>query len=171
MFDEPKTFEPKKSAQSVFLSSGLAKDISATDDAGSDEDSRPAFGYVRGLNDRALALQLRYRNGNSDWFSYSLLASWRYNPSVGLLLKFAGDIITLVLIRGSNLDATVSKNSVKLLQGLQHHRITWVREMDEDELRESGPGAPKIDGIQVAEFETNTEALAWLKKVTPVFVR
>jgi len=63
-----------------------------------------AFGFLRGLRERALAIEFRFKNGNSDGYSYSLLASWRHNPSVGLLLKFTGgDVITLVLIRGSTL--------------------------------------------------------------------
>src|SRR5580700_4866811 len=74
-------------------------------DSDNDEESCPAFGYVRGLDKRALSVEFRFRNGNSDWLSYGLLGAWQFNPSVGLLLKFAGgDVLTYVLIRGSNLD-------------------------------------------------------------------
>src|SRR5689334_16966173 len=55
-----------------------------------------------------------------------------YNPSVGLVLKFTGDAVTLVLIRGSNLDMHVN-GAVNLTEwGLQQHRIVWVKEMDDD---------------------------------------
>ena len=84
---------------------------------------------------------MRFRNGNSEWFPYSLLGPWRYNPSAGLLLKFTGDLVTLVLIRGSNLDAPVNQDAINLTnRGLQRHRITWIREMDEEELRRVGEG-------------------------------
>src|SRR5438132_569848 len=66
--------------------------------------SCPAYSYLRGLHERALAVEFRFKTGDREFFSYSLLGSWRYNPSVGLLLKFAGDTVTLVLLRGSNLD-------------------------------------------------------------------
>jgi hypothetical protein len=57
-----------------------------------------------------LAIEFRYRDGNSDFYRYSWLGPWRFNPSVGLLLKFTGDVVTLVLIRGSNLDALVNQS-------------------------------------------------------------
>ena len=72
----------------------------------SEEGSCPAFGFLRGLDARALAVEFRSRTGNSDWFAYSCLVCWRFNRSAGLLLKFiTGDGVNLVLIQGSNLDA------------------------------------------------------------------
>ncbi len=137
-----------------------------------EEESCLAFGFLRGIRDRALAIQLRFRDGNSDWFEYSHLSSWRHNPSVGLLLRFTGDVVTLVLISGSNLDGLVSPHAINLTdRGLQRHRITWVREMDEDELRKAGEGQPTIDKIEVAEFENGEEITEWLKKHAPLFVR
>jgi hypothetical protein len=137
-----------------------------------DEESCPAFGFLRGVNERSLAVEMRFRGGDREWFPYSLLASWRYNPSAGLLLKFTGDVVTLVLIRGSNLDAPVNQGAMNLTdRGLQRHRITWVREMDEDELRTVGKGGPTIDCIDVAEFESQEQLTEWLKKHAPVFVR
>src|SRR5271169_4101254 len=114
------------------------KEKPAAEEAG-EEGYCPAFGYLRGIRDRALAVELRLKNGNTEWFSYSLLASWRHDPSVGLLLKFTGDLVTLVLIRGSNLDAVVKDGVVNLTdRGFQRHRILWVREMDAQELRQVG---------------------------------
>jgi hypothetical protein len=56
-------------------------------------------------------------------------------------------------------------------RGLQRHRITWVREMGEEELQRAGRGEPTIDRIEVAEFESHEELTAWLKKAAPVFLR
>ena len=72
-----------------------------------DEGSCPAFGFLRGLRDRALAVEFRFRVGNTLALPYTWLGPVRFDPSVGLLLRFAGDVVTLVLIRGSNLDALV----------------------------------------------------------------
>jgi len=137
-----------------------------------EEQSCPAFGFLRGLSTRALAVEFRFRDGNSDWFSYSHLESWRHNPSVGLLLKFTGEVVTLVLIRGSNLGALVTHTQVNLTdQGFQRHRILWVREMDKDELRKTPPGQPTIDRIEVAEFDSQEELKEWMKKNAPAFLR
>jgi hypothetical protein len=131
-----------------------------------------AFGYLRGMHERALGLELRLRNGNREWLPYGLLASCRFDPSVGLLLKFTGDVVTLVLVRGSNLDLPVHEGAVDLIErGLGRHRVTFIREMGEDELRKTGEKEPTIDSIEVAEFETREEMQAWLARTAPEFVR
>ena len=129
------------------------------------EGACPAFGFLRGMDARALAVEFRLRTGDSEWFSYSCLVSWRHNPSAGLLLKFTtGDGVSLVLIHGSNLDAPAGQAQVNLTdRGLQRHRIVFVREMDEAELRRSRGGEPTIDRIDIAEFETAEEQREWLK--------
>jgi hypothetical protein len=132
----------------------------------------PAFGYLRGLDVRAVGVEFRFRDGNSEWHPYSHLASCRHNPSVGLLLKFTSDVTTLVLIRGSNLDALVGDQSINLTdRGFQRHRVLWVREMDEDEIRQVGKAGPTIDRFDVGEFETSAETREWLRKEAPVFLR
>jgi len=94
------------------------------------------------------------------------------NPSVGVLEFVGSDLTTYVLIPGRNLDAMLSDREINLTdQGLQRHRITFVREMDEDELRKAGKGEPTIDRIDAAEFESNEEAQSWLQKIAPVFKR
>jgi hypothetical protein len=90
---------------------------------------------------------------------------------VGLLLKFTGDVVTLVLVRGSNLDAAFSRSSVSLLRGLAQHRITVIREMDKEELLKAGNGESSIDQIEVAEFESNEKLQEWLGKKAPSFLR
>jgi hypothetical protein len=88
-----------------------------------------------------------------------------------LLLKFGGDNVTLVLIRGSNLDAVVN-DSVNLTdRGFQRHRVLAVREMDEDALAKAGKGEPTIDRIDIGEFDSAEEQRVWLQKLAPAFVR
>ncbi len=137
----------------------------------SEEGSCPAFGFLRGLDARALSVEFRSRTGNSDWFAYSCLVWWQFNPSAGLLLKFAtGDGVSLVLIQGSNLDAPVGGAPVNLTnRGLQWHRILWVREMDEDELRRAGEGEPTVDRIDVAAFVTQEKLREWVNRMAPAF--
>jgi hypothetical protein len=122
-----------------------------------------AFGYLRGIRERADAIEFRLRNGNSVWFPYGWLGTWRYDPSEGLLLKFSGDLVYLVLIRGSNLDRPLSDSTINLTSaGLQRHRVLWVKEMSEEEVRQAGEAVPTVDSIRVAEFESHASLKEWL---------
>lgn len=131
-----------------------------------------AFGYLRGIRDEGASLELRFRDGNSTWFPYGWLGPWRYNPSEGLLLKFSGDLVYLVLIRGSNLDKPLNDGAINLTTGgLQRRRVLWVREMSEEEIRQVGDSGPTIDSILVAEFESQADLKEWLKEMAPAFAR
>jgi hypothetical protein len=114
-----------------------------------------AFGFLRGIRDLPGALELRFRDGNSTWFPYGWLGPWQYNPSEGLLLKFSGDLVYLVLTTG----------------GLQRHRVVWIREMSEEDIRQVGESGPTIDRIEVAEFESQDALREWLGKNAPAFLR
>jgi hypothetical protein len=135
------------------------------------EASCGAFGYLRGLRDASAAVEFRFRDGNSTWFNYGLLSTWQYNPSEGLLLKFSGDLVYLVLIRGSNLDKPLSEGAINLTHaGLQRHRVLWVREMSKEEIRQVGEKGPTIDSIELAEFESHDALKEWLKNKAPGFL-
>jgi hypothetical protein len=135
------------------------------------EASCGAFGYLRGLRDQSASVEFRFRDGNSMWFPYAWLGTWQYNPSEGLLLKFSGDLVYLVLIRGSNLDRPLNEGAINLTHaGLQRHRVLWVREMSPEEIRQVGGKGPTIDSIEVGQFETNAELKEWLNKHGPGFI-
>jgi hypothetical protein len=136
-----------------------------------DGDACRAFGYRRGLTDMALTVQFRLRSGDSETYAYGCLVSVRFNPSVGLLLKFSADVTTLALIRGSNLDMPVNGVVNLTDSGFPRHRIDWVREMDQDELQKAGEGEPTIDGIDIADFQTAEEQREWLRRWAPAFLR
>ena len=122
-----------------------------------------AFGYLRGLRERADAIEFRFRNGNSVWFPYGWLGMWKFDPSEGLLLKFTGDVVYLVLIRGSNLDRPLADSTINLTNaGLQRHRVLWVKELTEDELRQVGEHAPTIDSIEIGECDSQDDVKEWL---------
>jgi len=136
------------------------------------EASCGAFGYLRGIADRATSVEFRFRDGNSAWFPYGWMGPWRYNPSEGLLLKFSGDLVYLVLIRGSNLDMPLNEGTLNLTTGgLQRHRVMWIREMTEADIKQVGETGPTIDSIEVAEFESQAALKEWLSEHAPAFVR
>lgn len=131
-----------------------------------------AFGYLRGIRERADAVEFRFRDGNSVWFPYNWLGTWHFNPSEGLLLKFTGDLVYLVLIRGSNLDRPLGDANIDLARaGLQRHRVLWVREMSEEDIRQVGDDGPTIDSIEVAEFESHEALKEWLATRASGFVQ
>jgi hypothetical protein len=136
-----------------------------------DEGACRAFGYRRGLTDTALSVQFRLKNGDTETYSYGCLVSVRFNPSVGILLKFSADVVTLVLIRGSNLDMPVGGVVNLTDSGFPRHRIDWIREMDEDEIRKAGEGEPTIDGIDIADLQSAEEQQEWLKRWAQAFLR
>jgi hypothetical protein len=142
--------------------------MAETEDA---EASCGAFGYLRGIADRATSVEFRFRDGNSAWFPYGWLGPWRYNPSEGLLLKFSGDLVYLVLIRGSNLDLPLKEGAINLTSGgLQRHRVVWIREMTEADIKQVGEKGPTIDSIEVAEFESHAGVKEWLSQHASAFL-
>ena len=154
---------------------GLTGRPSATadkDSKDSGEECCPAFGFLRGLRDWAPMIEFRFRDGNSIWFPYGWLGPWKYNPSEGLLLKFSGDQIYVVLLRGSNLDKPLNEGAINLTTGgLQRNRIVWIREMSQEDIQKVADSAPTIDSIQVAEFESQAALKEWLTQNAPAFVR
>src|SRR4029077_6633270 len=118
------------------------------------------------------AVEFRFRDGNSAWFPYGWLGPWRFNPSEGLLLKFSGALVYLFLIRGSNRDRPLNEGAINRTHaGLQRHRVLWVREMSDEEIRKVGESGPTIDSIEIAEFESHDALKHWLKEKAPAFLR
>src|ERR1700676_3631013 len=106
------------------------------------EGSCKAFGYLRG-RDSVTSVEFRFLDGNSTWFPYGWMGNWQYNPSEGLMLKFSGDLVYLVLIKGSNLDMPLDEGTLNLTTGgLQRHRVMWIREMTEEDIRRVGETGP-----------------------------
>lgn len=122
-----------------------------------EEGTCSAFGYVRGLNSRCLMVEFRKRNGNRMALPYSWLGLTTLDPSQGITLKFAGDTVYRVTIEGSNLGQAVEPSVNLYEKGLLRHRITWIREMDPEELKRIGGKAPTIDRIRIEEFRPGGE--------------
>ncbi len=93
------------------------------------EDAEPddlgTFGWLRGVKERALMLELQRSDGNILAIGYSWLERAEFNPSSGITLHAAGRQVHL---RGRNLNAEV-RPAVRLFQGLVSHRVPWIREL------------------------------------------
>ena len=54
--------------------------------------------------------------------------------------------------------------------GLHRHRVLWIQEMSEEDIKNVGEKGPTIDRIEVAEFESHADIKAWISKYAPAFI-
>ena len=115
-----------------------AEEPEALDDFGS-------FGLLRGVRERALFLELRFRDGSSTALNYSYLTRADFDPSHGIAINFGGVVVT---ISGTNLGAEIRPN-VRLFQSLLRHRVPWLREADRTALLQAHAGSVVIEEITI----------------------
>lgn len=87
----------------------------------------PAFGFLRGIRDRALMFEVRHRDGKVTAFTYSWLDHAEFDPSEGITLHFGRSQVKLT---GRNLNSEIRPN-VTLFSSILRHRVPWVSESDE----------------------------------------
>lgn len=120
-----------------------AKQPHPTDEADFTDDLG-TFGWLRGIRDRAIMLQLRKKDGNIDAPSYSLLERAEFDPSEGITLHFVG---RKVHIRGRNLNKEV-RPSIRLFEGITRHRVPWLQEADATTVLAADTDQTIIDSIE-----------------------
>lgn len=108
-------------------------DPDATDDLG-------CFGWLRGVRERALMLELRRRDGNIIAVPYAFIERMEYDPSEGIALLVPG---FRVVLKGRNLNAEVRPH-VRLFDGLVRHRVPWVRDAQKNAIDSAGPSILEI---------------------------
>lgn len=87
-----------------------------------------AFGWLRGVKERSLMLELRLRTGQILALGYAWIDSIDFDPSDGITLHAGGGGRT-IRIFGRNLNAEV-RPGVRLFHGLTKHRVPWIQEAD-----------------------------------------
>lgn len=107
-------------------------------------DDLGAFGFLRGVRDRSIMLELQHKDGRVSAFGYAWLDHVEFNPSVGITLYFGGRVIK---ITGRNLNAEARPN-VRLVEAILRHRVPWIREADGPTALEAGQHAIVIEQIQ-----------------------
>ncbi len=116
-----------------------AEEVGVPDDLG-------AFGLLRGLHERALMLELRFKDGRRRALGYAWLHDAEFDPSEGITLHFGGRQVT---ISGQKLNAEVRPN-VRLFQALVAHRVPWISEADAPAALLAARDALLIDAIKVS---------------------
>ena len=90
-----------------------------------DDDDFGAFGWLRGVQERAIMLEIRRKDGSITARGYSWLQGADFEPSTGITLNFSGEKIT---IAGRNLNAEARPN-VRLFAGIVRAHLA-ARELD-----------------------------------------
>lgn len=115
---------------------------SSDDDPEGDEDLG-SFGWLRGMRERAVMLELRHKTGNITAIAYAMIEKLEFNPSDGITIHALGQQFR---ITGRNLNAEV-RPYTRLFEGLTRHRISWVREADETKRLEASSASAFIERI------------------------
>ena len=115
----------------------VAAEADVTDDLG-------AFGWLRGVGDRAIMLELRKKDGNILAVSYFTLDKIEFDPSIGITLHSADQTIT---IKGRNLNGEHGPE-VRLFHGITRHRVPWVQEADRPSSYQAGKSATVVESIE-----------------------
>ncbi len=107
-------------------------------------DDYGAFGWLRGIRDRAHMLEFRRKDGNIRAFGYSWLHQAEFDPSLSIVLSFGTFQIKLI---GRNLNAEVRPN-VRLFQGITRQRVPFVQEADEATIMRAKDSETVIERIE-----------------------
>jgi hypothetical protein len=115
---------------------------SRPDDADGAEDLG-SFGWLRGVRDRAIMLELRKKGGHVMAIGYAWLERADFDPSDGITLHVGG---RCVRINGTRLNAD-ARPSIRLFDGIVRHRVPWIREGDRSELLAAGDDKVVVESI------------------------
>lgn len=98
-------------------------------------DDLGCMGYLRGVRERAVMLELRKRDGHVLAIGYGWLERVEFEPSTGITLAAGGRNIR---IKGRHLNGEV-RPGVRLFEAITRHRVSWVKEAGRaEELRADG---------------------------------
>jgi hypothetical protein len=117
-------------------------DSGSSADSGSVDDFH-AFGWLRGIGERATMLELRKKSGDVMAIGYSWIERVEFNPTDGIKLHVHGEKIRIM---GRNLNAEV-RPEVRLFQGIARHRVAWVQEADRPVDLKNGGTVTIVEGI------------------------
>lgn len=106
-------------------------------------DDAGAFGWLRGVRDRCVMLELRKKGGNCLAVGYGWIDRIEFDPSEGITLSVSGRSIS---IKGRNLNAEV-RATVRLFEGLARHRVPWIREASGMDAMEAKDGVCLVEAI------------------------
>lgn len=105
------------------------------------------FGWLRGIRDRAIMLELRKKDGHCLAIGYGWIERVEFEPEEGITLHLPN---RTVRIEGSGLNSEV-RPTIRLYNGIVRHRVPWVRESERKEQLQTRASVILIDSIAWAE--------------------
>jgi hypothetical protein len=102
-------------------------------------------GWLRGVGDRAIMLEIRHKDGRISAYGYSWLESAEFDPSNGITLNFAGNPVKIV---GRNLDGEIRPH-IRLFAGILRHRIPWIQEADGTDVIKAAKDDVVVEEVKV----------------------
>ncbi len=108
-------------------------------------DDLVSFGWLRGMRDRAIMLELRKKDGNILAVGYGWLERAEFDPSEGITLHLGAG--RTIRIRGRNLNAEI-RPSIKLFEGITRHRVSFIQEAGEPALMLPRPNETVVEAIE-----------------------
>jgi hypothetical protein len=130
-------FQKYVAGKSVPVDPAPENGLDATDNLG-------AFGWHRGVRDRAIMLELRKKDGNILAIGYGWIERIEFDPSEGITLHALGQKIR---IKGRNLNVEARPN-VTLFSGVARHRVPWIQEADGPTMIQAGERTTLIESIE-----------------------
>ena len=117
----------------------------AVEGAGGDAaDDLGCYGWLRGVRDRAVMLELRKADGSIMAIGYGWLERAEFDPTDGITLHVLG---RTVRIKGRNLNGEV-RPQVRLFHGITRHRVPWVHQVKEHAAGTGGENDTVIESIE-----------------------
>jgi hypothetical protein len=105
----------------------------------------PGFGWLRGIRDTAIMLEIRHRDGHITAFNYNMLDQADFDPSDGITLHFGKLGVRII---GRNLNAE-ARPHLRLFEGITRRRVSWIQVADEPTAIEARKGATVIEEVEV----------------------
>lgn len=112
---------------------------------GDEADNLGSFGWLRGVRDRSIMLELRKKDGHVLAVGYAWIERVEYKPDDGITLHLPGRTIR---IKGSGLNLEV-RPTIRLFDGIIRHRVPWIREAD------------RADSLRQSKTDTIIESISW----------
>lgn len=103
------------------------------------------FGWLRGMRETAVCLEIRHQDGRVSAFNYATLDRAEFDPSDGITLHFGSKTVKIV---GRNLNLEARPN-VRLFNGLLRRRIPWIQIADEPTALKAPKGATVIEDVEI----------------------
>lgn len=112
--------------------------------SGDEAEDLGCFGWLRGVRDRSIMLELRQKDGHVLAVAYSWIDRVEFEPEKGITVYLPGRRIR---ITGSRLN-TEARTSVRLFDGIIRHRVPWIREAARTELLREQDSGVLVERIQ-----------------------